>query len=140
MVGNRRRDTKPELAVRSLVHRAGLRYRVDFAPVGGRRKADIVFPRQRIAVFIDGCFWHSCPLHGSVPATNRDYWVPKLATNTERDRQTTEGLEALGWRVVRIWEHVTAEEAAAVIIDAVRAKVLRHTTPSAPRKLVHPGR
>lgn len=120
MVGNRRRDTKPELAVRSLIHKAGLRYRVDYAPLGGRRKADIVFPRQRIAVFIDGCFWHSCPLHGSVPATNREYWVPKLTMNMERDRQTTERLEAVGWRVVRIWEHVTPEEAAAVIVDAVR--------------------
>jgi DNA mismatch endonuclease (patch repair protein) len=121
MVGNRRRNTKPELVVRSLIHRAGLRYRVDFAPLGGRRKADIVFSGPRIAVFIDGCFWHSCPVHGTTPVSNSDYWGPKLARNVARDHDTDQQLVAAGWTVVRIWEHVSPAEAAAMIIAAVRA-------------------
>lgn len=120
MMGNRRRDTKPELAVRSLIHRAGLRYRVDFAPLGGRRRADIVFTRPRIAVFIDGCFWHSCPIHGTVPVSNEDYWRPKLARNVIRDHETDQQLVEAGWTVLRIWEHVAPAEAAAMIISEVR--------------------
>lgn len=121
MMGNRRRDTKPELAVRSLIHRAGLRYRVDFAPLGGRRRADIVFYGPRIAVFIDGCFWHSCPIHSTVPASNSEYWIPKLAGNVARDRETDAQLTAAGWTVMRIWEHVAPADAAAAIVQAVRA-------------------
>lgn len=120
-MGNRRRDTKPELAVRSLIHRAGLRYRVDFAPLGGRRRADIVFSRLRIAVFIDGCFWHSCPTHGTVPASNSDYWIPKLARNMARDRETDALLATAGWTVLRIWEHIAPVDAAATIVQTVRA-------------------
>jgi len=93
---------------------------VDFAPLGGRQKADIVFPRRRVAVFIDGCFWHSCPFHGSLPETNRDYWLPKLARNAERDSETTARLEAAGWRVLRFWEHVPPMDAAAEIIALIR--------------------
>ena len=119
MQGNRRRDTTPELAVRRLVHAAGLRYRVDFAPLGGRRRADIVFAKQHIAVFIDGCYWHSCPEHGTSPKRNSDYWLPKLSRNVERDRETNGLLEAAGWTVLRFWEHEPADDVAARIVSAV---------------------
>ncbi|GAB2841019.1 hypothetical protein GCM10027024_14830 [Microbacterium insulae] len=80
-----------------------------------------MFPRQRIAVFIDGCFWHSCPLHGVSPATNSGYWRPKLAKNVARDHDTDQLLSAAGWTVIRIWEHVSPAEAANIIITAVRS-------------------
>lgn len=106
MLSNRRRDTKPELAVRRALHAAGFRYRVDLRPsLELRTRADIVFTRQKIAVFIDGCFWHGCPVHATRPKRNSDYWVPKLQRNAERDLETTTRLEALGWTVLRFWEH-----------------------------------
>ncbi len=120
MLGNRRRDTSPELAVRRLLHAAGLRYRVDFAPLGGRRWADIVFTRRRIAVYIDGCFWHGCPQHATHPKRNADYWLPKLAHNIERDRETDAQLRAAGWTVLRFWEHEAPAAVAAQIAAAVR--------------------
>lgn len=121
MQANRRRDTKPELAVRRLLHAGGFRYRVDYrlAPPL-RTRADIVFTKRRIAVFIDGCFWHSCPDHATRPKRNSDYWGPKLARNAERDRQTDAALKALGWTVLRFWEHVSPAEVVAGIIAAVR--------------------
>lgn len=122
MLHNRARDTKPELAIRHEVHRRGLRYRVALRPIEGiRRSADLVFPRARVAVFVDGCFWHQCPEHFRMPATNRDYWEPKLEGNVVRDRQTDDLLRADGWTVVRVWEHELAVEAATRIEDAVRA-------------------
>jgi len=121
MLGNKRRDTKPELAVRRLLHARGLRYRVDLAPLKGyRRRADVVFTRRRIAVFIDGCFWHGCPLHYRVPGTNAGYWEPKIARNVERDAETTVALVAAGWTVLRYWEHVPATEIVEDIVGAVR--------------------
>lgn len=120
---NRRRDTAPELAVRRLLHTAGMRYRVDFAPVGGRRRADIVFPRRRIAVFIDGCFWHGCPQHATLPKRNADYWGPKLARNVERDRETDAQLAQAGWRVLRYWEHEEPAAVATAIILANRTSL-----------------
>lgn len=106
MLANKRRDTSTEMAVRRALHSRGLRYRVDYAPIPGlRRRADIVFTRARIAVFIDGCFWHGCPVHGTTPKRNADYWGPKLAANVERDRDTDRRLEAAGWHVLRFWEH-----------------------------------
>jgi DNA mismatch endonuclease (patch repair protein) len=122
MASNRHRDTSPELALRSLLHGLGLRFRVDYAiRLDGRRpiRADVVFTRQRVAVFVDGCFWHSCPLHGSQPKTNADYWRPKLQGNRERDDLYTRLLEEAGWRVVRIWEHEPAPEAAARVVEAL---------------------
>lgn len=115
MQANRGRDTVPELAVRRLLHAAGLRYRIDFAPLGGRRRADIVFTRKRIAVFIDGCYWHGCPEHATYPKRNSDYWLPKLARNIERDRETDDLLGGAGWTVLRYWEH----EAPGAIADAI---------------------
>lgn len=107
MLSNKRRDTATELAVRRLLHNRGLRYRVDFAPLPNmrRRRADIAFTQAKLAVFIDGCFWHSCPEHASSPKRNVDYWVPKLARNVERDGETNLALEDAGWRVKRFWEH-----------------------------------
>ena len=117
MKSNRRRDTRPELAIRRLLHACGYRYRVDFAPWSNkRRRADIVFTRRRLAVFIDGCFWHGCPEHGTIPASHVEYWEPKLARNVERDAETTAMAEAEGWRVLRIWEHVSPQDAVQLII------------------------
>ena len=120
MLGNKRRDTKPELAVRKLLHARGLRYRVDLAPLKGyRRRADVVFTRRRIAIFIDGCFWHGCPLHYRVPGTNAGYWQPKIARNVERDAETTLALVDAGWTVLRYWEHMPAAEIVDDIVGVV---------------------
>lgn len=106
MQANRSRDTKPELAIRSLLFGRGLRYRVAARPIPAvRRTADIVFTRAKIAVFVDGCFWHCCPAHYRQPATNVDYWQAKARRNVERDRETDALLAAAGWMVVRVWEH-----------------------------------
>ena len=103
----RRRDSRPELILRSLLHGMGLRYRVDYAiPMEGRRpRADIAFTRKRVAVFVDGCFWHGCPEHGGSPKQNSGYWTAKIARNRERDAEQAERLTTLGWTVVRVWEH-----------------------------------
>lgn len=103
------RDTKPEILVRQELWARGVRgYRVGpRIELPGRRavRPDFAWIGRRIAVFVDGCFWHSCPRHGRPPKTNLDYWVPKLARNVERDREQTAALEALGWTVLRAWEH-----------------------------------
>jgi DNA mismatch endonuclease, patch repair protein len=126
MRGNRSRDTRPELAVRRLLFAAGLRYRVNIRPVVGlRRTADIVFPKARVAVFVDGCFWHGCPLHYVPSKSNRDYWNPKIEANTARDAETTSRLEDLGWRVLRFWSHESPDEVAARIVEVVRVSKAR---------------
>ncbi len=113
MLATRRRDTKPELAIRALLHRWGYRYRVDVAPVPGlRRRADILFPRVRLAVFVDGCFWHGCPIHGTWPKANAGWWRAKIEANRSRDRDTDSRLEEEGWYAVRVWEHEEPREAA----------------------------
>ena len=125
MLGNKRRDTQIELSVRRLLHARGLRYWVDFAPLDKRRRADIVFTRQRVAVFIDGCFWHGCPLHYIQPKTNAHYWWPKIETNIARDLENTRRLGDAGWTVIRFWEHEDPDEVAdsiAELIDALREK------------------
>lgn len=120
MRANRGRDTGPEMVVRSAVHRMGLRYRVICRPEPAlRRTADLVFQRARVAVFIDGCFWHSCPRHGSRPRANRDFWSEKLDRNIQRDAETTKILETAGWIVLRFWEHEPANEVAERIREAV---------------------
>ncbi|MGK2242490.1 MAG: DNA mismatch endonuclease (patch repair protein) [Rhodococcus sp. (in: high G+C Gram-positive bacteria)] len=106
MSAQRRRDTKPEIALRRELHRRGLRYFVDRAPIKGvRRRADLVFPRRKVAVFVDGCFWHSCPQHATFPKNNAQWWTDKLAANVVRDRDTDARLAEQGWTVIRIWEH-----------------------------------
>ncbi|MGI9822194.1 very short patch repair endonuclease [Agromyces sp. Marseille-Q5079] len=121
MLANKRRDTSTELAVRRILHARGLRYRVDYAPLPGlrRRRADIVFTRARLAVFIDGCFWHGCPEHATHPKRNAEYWGPKLAANIERDRDTDRRLQEAGWRVLRFWEHEAADDVALAIAQAI---------------------
>lgn len=122
MQSNRGRDTKPELAIRSAVHRRGLRFRVDAPPVPSmRRTADLVFRPTRVAVFVDGCFWHGCPVHGTRPVANAAWWAAKLDRNAERDAETTKQLEALGWMVLRFWEHDDPEGVADIVEAAVRS-------------------
>ena len=104
MRGNRRRDTSPELRLRRELHRRGRRFRVDErVKVEARRcpRPDILFTRWRVAIFVDGCFWHCCPEHGKPPKTNGAYWGPKLARNVERDAEDTAVLQAAGWKVLR---------------------------------------
>jgi DNA mismatch endonuclease, patch repair protein len=116
-----RRDTRPELEIRRELHARGLRYRVDVSPVpSSRGRADILFRQARVAVYVDGCFWHSCPDHGILPKGNREWWREKLAANVRRDRTTDSTLAELGWRVVRVWEHEGAVAAADRIETAVR--------------------
>ena len=123
MQANRRRDTKPELALRSALHRAGYRYRCDLRIdlPEGRVRPDIVFTRKRIAVFVDGCFWHSCPEHGSRPSVNQSYWSPKLARNAERDERNTRMLTGAGWVVIRVWEHENVESGMARVVLALES-------------------
>lgn len=122
MVANRSRDTKPELRVRSAVHRRGLRYRVAARPIPGlQRTADMVFRPAKVAVFIDGCFWHGCPEHYVGPRTNADYWSAKVARNRWRDSDTDKRLRDAGWTVLRFWEHEPSQEVAEEIIAAVGA-------------------
>jgi len=113
MVGNRGKDTRPEQEVRSLLHWMGLRFRKHMRPLDHLRcNADIVFPRERVAVFVDGCFWHRCPQHGHVPARNPGYWQEKLERNSDRDRRNTKALREAGWLVLRYWEHEPMEDVA----------------------------
>jgi DNA mismatch endonuclease (patch repair protein) len=119
-----RRDTLPERALRSELHRRGLRFRVDRAPVKGlRSRADVVFGPARVAVYVDGCFWHSCPEHGTRPKANAEWWEQKLKRNQERDAETDRVLREHGWEVVRIWEHEDPAEAASRVEAAVRSRV-----------------
>lgn len=116
----KRKDNDAELAVRRLLHRAGMRYRVHY-PVPGvpRRTVDIAFPRARVAVFIDGCFWHGCPDHGTRPTSNAEWWSAKLGANMARDANTTGVLEQLGWTVVRVWEHERPAEVTEQVVAAL---------------------
>ena len=117
----RSRDTSPELRLRRALWSAGARYRVNSKLPG---KPDIVFVRAKVAVFVDGCFWHSCPVHGTSPKTNTEYWGPKLERNRRRDRQVNSQLEALGWLPFRLFDHEIgnpADDAAA----RVRAEIVK---------------
>lgn len=95
------KNTKPEVNLRKVLFAKGYRYRIHH----GVNKIDIAFPVKKVAVFVDGCFWHSCPLHGHLPKSNKEYWVPKLTKNRIRDIETTKRLENEGWIVLRFWEH-----------------------------------
>jgi DNA mismatch endonuclease, patch repair protein len=125
MRANRRTDTKPELALRRALHSRGYRYRKDYRLDldGGKRvRPDIAFTARRVAVFVDGCFWHCCPDHGSKPAVNVGYWDPKLRRNVERDRAADIALQAAGWAVVRVWEHEPIETAVAAVLAALGSR------------------
>jgi DNA mismatch endonuclease (patch repair protein) len=117
------RDTGPEVALRRELHRRGLRYRVDARPDPSvRGRADLVFGPARVAVYVDGCFWHSCEEHGTLPKSNREWWRTKLNRTVERDRAIERTLRALGWEVVRVWEHEGPVEAADRVAAAVAAR------------------
>ncbi|MCE3551334.1 very short patch repair endonuclease [Pseudonocardia sp. RS11V-5] len=123
MRSNRGRDTRPELALRSAVHALGLRYRVNARPIRAlRRTADLVFTRARVAVFLDGCFWHGCPQHHTVAATNSRFWAEKVDANRRRDRDTDQRLAEAGWEVVRVWEHEDPSASALRVEAVVRSR------------------
>ena len=107
MQGNRKVDTKPEVRLRSALHASGFRFRKSLRIHAGEAAvtADIVFSRARVAVFIDGCFWHSCPRHGMLPKTNSTYWKAKLSRNVQRDARVRAALREAGWTIIRVWEH-----------------------------------
>ncbi|MFE0818241.1 very short patch repair endonuclease [Streptomyces sp. NPDC058807] len=116
----RSRDTKPEKLVRRLVHAQGLRFRVATRPLPDlRRTADMVFRPTKVAVFIDGCYWHGCPEHYVPPRTNAGYWSEKVLRNMDRDRDTDQRLREAGWLVLRFWEHESAEECSLAVCKAV---------------------
>ncbi|MFF7811233.1 very short patch repair endonuclease [Streptomyces sp. NPDC007945] len=130
------KDTAAELAVRRLLHAAGLRYRVEY-PVPGmaRRRIDVAFTSVKVAVLIDGCFWHGCPEHATHPKANAEWWRTKLDRNMARDRETTEHLTAAGWEVLRFWEHEAPEDVVRHIAAAVarrRGATKRGGTPGRP--------
>ncbi|WP_405676636.1 very short patch repair endonuclease [Streptomyces sp. NBC_01511] len=123
MAANKSRDTKPELALRSLLHRKGLRYRVDTRPLPDlRRKADVVFPKAKVAVFVDGCYWHGCPEHHRPAKRHSEFWQEKIQGNRDRDAATNLALSESGWIVVRVWEHDPPEEAASRVAEIVRER------------------
>lgn len=121
MSRQRTRDTDAEIALRRLLHARGLRYRVN-QPLPGlaRRRADLTFPAHRVVVFVDGCFWHGCPQHGTQPKRNCEWWNAKLLRNIARDRETDEHMEAMGWRVVRVWEHESPADAAQRVVAVLQ--------------------
>jgi len=118
----RNRHTAAELSLRRALHRRGLRYRVNRRVEGIRSQPDIVFGPARVAVFVDGCFWHSCPLHATHPRANGEWWSQKLERNRERDRQTDAALRDQGWEVVRVWEHEDPLEAATRVHELVQSR------------------
>lgn len=136
MRGNRSRDTTPEKLLRKHLHERGVRYRVSHRPMASvRRTADVAFPGVRVAVFVDGCFWHGCPEHCRWPGTNEEFWRDKIEGNRARDSETNRLLEQSGWLAVRIWEHEDPSEAADKIIALVRAR-RRVTAPTTPASQV----
>lgn len=121
MQANRSRDTRPELAVRRAAHAAGLRYRVDRRPIPRlNRRADLIFSRARVAVFVDGCFWHGCPEHHTVAKSNASFWAEKVRRNRERDAETDAILIENGWTIIRAWEHEPVDQIVERISAAVR--------------------
>ncbi len=119
----KKRDNGPEMAVRRLLHAAGLRYRVGWPVPGQRRRTiDIAFTRARLAVFIDGCFWHGCALHATSPKANAAWWAEKISTNRARDVDVSAQLEELGWLALRFWEHEDPEYVVSVIRSHLRRR------------------
>ncbi len=124
MQSNRPRDTHPEVALRSGLHAAGLRFRKHYRPLKGSRcEVDVAFTRWRVAVQLDGCFWHGCPAHATRPATNEAWWAVKLDANVARDRRNDELLTEAGWKVLRFWEHEQIDQIVATVREAVTGEM-----------------
>src|SRR3989442_10311191 len=117
-----RRDTPCEIALRSAIHRMGLRFRVDWSLPGTRRRADLAFVSAKVVVFVDGCFWHGCPKHATWPKANAKWWRDKIETNMRRDRGTDALMRASGWKVLRFWEHEDVNRAASRVVRAVESR------------------
>lgn len=111
-------NTTPELLLRKALWTAGLRYRLKSRLPG---KPDLVFPKAKVAVFVDGCFWHGCPLHGRVPKSNQRFWVGKFTHNIARDLAAGAALQALGWQVLRFWEHQVEQDLVGCALKVLRA-------------------
>lgn len=123
MKRQRRQDTNPEMALRRELTRLGLRYRLHVRVLPRLRRAvDIAFVRARVAVFVDGCFWHGCPDHGTWPKAHATWWREKIESNRRRDADTDRRLAEAGWRVVRVWEHEAPSDSARRIARIVRRK------------------
>ncbi|MEU8003160.1 very short patch repair endonuclease [Catellatospora sp. NPDC049111] len=121
MSRQRSRNTAVEVILRRELHRAGLRFRIHQRPLPGvRREADVIFTRARVAVFVDGCFWHGCPEHATWPKNNEEFWRTKIEGNRTRDADTDSKLAAAGWLSVRVWEHEQVADAAARVAATVR--------------------
>lgn len=120
MQSTKQRDTPCELALRRQLHSLGLRYRIDATVHGTRRRVDIAFPKAKVAVFVDGCFWHGCPQHGTWPKTNAKWWRDKIHRNQQRDRDTDQTLAASGWTVLRFWEHMDPQVSARLVMKALK--------------------
>lgn len=117
------RDTVPEKALRTELYKKGLRYRVDTRPIKElNRRADIVFRSTKVAIFVDGCFWHGCPIHGTQAKANAEFWKNKIKRNQERDAETNQLLKKAGWKVIRVWEHENPEKAG----EKIQKIVLKH--------------
>ncbi|MBI2186568.1 MAG: DNA mismatch endonuclease Vsr [Acidobacteria bacterium] len=130
----RRRDTPGELALRAALHALGLRYRIDGALPDTRRRADIAFFSLRVAVFVDGCFWHGCPEHGTWPKTNAEWWRTKIKGNVERDRDTDVRLRSAGWTVMRFWAHDDMKAAAKRVAQVVQIRKKKTGPTARPRR------
>lgn len=116
MARTRGKDNPRERELRSALHRQGLRFRIHYAAIPGtKRSIDIAFPKWRLAVFCDGCFWHGCPIHATTPKANREWWENKIAANKARDLDTDSRLTNDGWTVLRIWEHVSVDDATSLV-------------------------
>ncbi len=118
------RDTSPEMALREALWHSGMRYRVQY----GKEKIDIAFPSKKVAVFVDGCFWHSCPIHGHIPKSNIGYWKPKLEKNIERAKEKDARLKNSGWEVLHFWEHDAKKDpqkCATEVIDMLHVRQQR---------------
>lgn len=114
-------DTRPEILLRKALHAHGLRFRIQVpVPDLPRRRMDVALTRAKLAVFVDGCFWHGCPHHSVTPKTNTEWWLNKIARNVDRDRETSEHLAQVGWTVLRLWEHIPPEQGADLVEKTYR--------------------